>query len=82
MTETMKERGPDALGLHVHGGTAFGHRRLKIIDLSERAHQPMVDNALGLSIIYNAPSIIMMNCGWNWRGKAMIFFLTETPKLF
>ena len=53
MTERMKERGPDALGLFVHGGNAIGHRRLKIIDLSERAHQPMVDNALGLSIVYN-----------------------------
>ncbi|BBO66105.1 asparagine synthetase B [Desulfosarcina alkanivorans] len=49
----MKKRGPDALGLHVHGGNAIGHRRLKIIDISERAHQPMVDNTLGLSIVFN-----------------------------
>jgi len=53
MTEVLKKRGPDALGLHVHGGSAIGHRRLKIIDLSERAHQPMVDNMLGLSIVFN-----------------------------
>jgi asparagine synthase (glutamine-hydrolysing) len=53
MTEALKKRGPDALGLHVHGGNAIGHRRLKIIDLSERAHQPMVDNTLGLSIVFN-----------------------------
>jgi asparagine synthetase B (glutamine-hydrolysing) len=50
MTQVLKKRGPDALGLHVHGGNAIGHRRLKIIDLSGRAHQPMVDNTLGLSI--------------------------------
>jgi asparagine synthase (glutamine-hydrolysing) len=53
MTRVMEKRGPDALGLHVHGGNAIGHRRLKIIDLSERAHQPMVDNMLGLSIVFN-----------------------------
>jgi asparagine synthase (glutamine-hydrolysing) len=53
MTETMQKRGPDALGLHVQGGAALGHRRLKIIDLSERAQQPMVDTHLGLSIVYN-----------------------------
>ncbi|MCK5920240.1 MAG: N-acetylglutaminylglutamine amidotransferase, partial [Methylococcales bacterium] len=32
---------------------AFGHRRLSIIDLSEKAHQPMVDAALGLTIVFN-----------------------------
>lgn len=53
MTQALEKRGPDAMGLYVHGGTAVGHRRLKIIDLSERAHQPMVDNRLGLSIVYN-----------------------------
>jgi asparagine synthase (glutamine-hydrolysing) len=53
MTEAMKARGPDALGMHMQGGAVLGHRRLKIIDLSERAHQPMVENTLGLSIVYN-----------------------------
>ena len=53
MTGVMQQRGPDALGLHVHGGGALGHRRLKIIDLSERARQPMVDSELGLSIVFN-----------------------------
>ncbi|MGA6926312.1 MAG: N-acetylglutaminylglutamine amidotransferase [Desulfosarcina sp.] len=53
MTQVLEKRGPDAMGLYVQGGVAVGHRRLKIIDLSERAHQPMVDNSLGLSIVYN-----------------------------
>jgi asparagine synthase (glutamine-hydrolysing) len=74
MTETMKERGPDALGLHVHGGTALGHRRLKIIDLSERAHQPMVDNALGLSIIYNGAIYNYDELRVELEGKGYDFF--------
>ena len=53
MTEAMTPRGPDALGLCVHANVALGHRRLKIIDLSERARQPMEDSALGYTIVYN-----------------------------
>lgn len=53
MNDAMTARGPDSMGLFVHANAAFGHRRLKIIDLSERAHQPMVDSLLGLTIVYN-----------------------------
>jgi asparagine synthase (glutamine-hydrolysing) len=48
MTSMMEQRGPDAAGFHSQGHTALGQRRLKVIDLSERAHQPMVDSAVGL----------------------------------
>jgi asparagine synthase (glutamine-hydrolysing) len=53
MTDVMAPRGPDGAGLVMHGNAGFGHRRLKIIDLSERAQQPMVDSALGLTIAFN-----------------------------
>ncbi len=53
MTESMTPRGPDSSGQWVSGRVAFGHRRLKIIDLSDRSSQPMVDSALGLSIVFN-----------------------------
>ncbi|MFO8074520.1 MAG: N-acetylglutaminylglutamine amidotransferase [Actinomycetota bacterium] len=53
MAATMGDRGPDGAGLHAQGGVALGHRRLRIIDLSERAAQPMVDAELGLSIAFN-----------------------------
>ena len=36
MTDAMAPRGPDASGLAAQGRVALGHRRLKIIDLSER----------------------------------------------
>ena len=41
MTRTLAPRGPDGAGVHAHGSMALGHRRLKIIDLSDRAQQPM-----------------------------------------
>jgi asparagine synthase (glutamine-hydrolysing) len=53
MTGTMTARGPDGSGLWAQGGMALGHRRLKIIDLSERGAQPMVDPDLGLAIVFN-----------------------------
>jgi asparagine synthase (glutamine-hydrolysing) len=53
MTETMQERGPDGSGLWSLGPVALGHRRLKIIDLSEKAAQPMADEELGLAVVFN-----------------------------
>ncbi len=53
MTATMAPRGPDGSGVSVRGAVALGHRRLKIIDLSDKAAQPMHDPALGLSIVFN-----------------------------
>ena len=41
MTARLARRGPDGAGLHAEPGIALGHRRLSIIDLSERGHQPM-----------------------------------------
>ncbi|MGV9827131.1 N-acetylglutaminylglutamine amidotransferase [Gordonia sp. NPDC003429] len=53
MTCAMARRGPDGSGLYVKGSVALGHRRLKIIDLSERGGQPMVDSELGLAMVFN-----------------------------
>jgi asparagine synthase (glutamine-hydrolysing) len=53
MTETMAARGPDGAGLWAQGPVALGHRRLKIIDLSQRAAQPMVDAEAGVTIVFN-----------------------------
>ncbi len=53
MTERMAPRGPDGSGIFQINRLAVGHRRLKIIDLSEHAQQPMIDNELGLGIVYN-----------------------------
>lgn len=50
---TMVSRGPDGSGIFAMGPVCFGHRRLKIIDLSDNAAQPMVDNHLGLVICFN-----------------------------
>lgn len=58
----MAPRGPDAWGFHSQGPVALGHRRLKIMDLSDGSAQPMVEPDLGLAIsfngaIYNFPEL-------------------------
>ena len=49
----MTKRGPDASGLWQQGRMVLGHRRLKIIDLTDAASQPMHDAKLGLSLVFN-----------------------------
>jgi asparagine synthase (glutamine-hydrolysing) len=60
MTAALLPRGPDAGGIFQMNHLAVGHRRLKIIDLSEHAQQPLIDNELGLGIVFNG-------CIYNYR---------------
>lgn len=53
MSSLMANRGPDGEGIYSLGARCFGHRRLSIMDLSYRAHQPFIDNQLGLGIVFN-----------------------------
>jgi asparagine synthase (glutamine-hydrolysing) len=53
MTEVLVPRGPDAEGILARGRVAFGHRRLRIIDLSRKGEQPMSDPELGLTLVFN-----------------------------
>jgi asparagine synthase (glutamine-hydrolysing) len=53
MVGAMTPRGPDAAGVWSQGRVALGHRRLRIIDLSEAGAQPMVDSDLGLAVCWN-----------------------------
>jgi asparagine synthase (glutamine-hydrolysing) len=61
MNARQAQRGPDGAGIWCRDNVAFGHRRLKIIDLSDRAAQPMVDESLGLTIVFNG-------CIYNYRA--------------
>ena len=52
MADAMAARGPDGAGALLRQHVGLGHRRLKIIDLSERGTQPMQDPGLGLSVVH------------------------------
>ncbi len=55
MTETLVHRGPDDSGFYVDEkyGIALGHRRLSILDISPKGHQPMTSFSGRYVIIYN-----------------------------
>ena len=55
MNERMKHRGPDASGIWASPdrSVVFGHRRLAIVDLSEKGAQPMVSHSGRYVITYN-----------------------------
>lgn len=52
MTDLLKHRGPDGEGVWHDESMCLGHRRLSVIDLSSRGHQPMVNDP-GIAITYN-----------------------------
>ena len=52
MTAALAHRGPDADGFHHDGPLAFGHRRLKVIDL-EGSRQPLVSADGALALVFN-----------------------------
>ncbi|MGE2717123.1 N-acetylglutaminylglutamine amidotransferase [Mycolicibacterium litorale] len=81
MAETLTRRGPDGAGAWSQGRVALGHRRLKIIDLSEAGAQPMVDAELGLAIAWNG-------CIYNYQqlrdelsGHGYRFFSTSDTEV-
>lgn len=60
MADVLAPRGPDSAGVVVRGNVGLGHRRLRILDLSDKSQQPMVDPDLGLSLVFNG-------CIYNFR---------------
>lgn len=81
MADALSPRGPDGAGAWSAGRVALGHRRLKIIDLTEAGGQPMVDSELGLAIawngcIYNYPELRRELSGHGYR-----FFSTSDTEV-
>jgi len=53
MTDAIEHRGPDGEGFFLYENVAIGHRRLSIIDLSEKGSQPMFSDNKNLVVSYN-----------------------------
>src|SRR5690242_815234 len=53
MVSAQIHRGPDGSGAWSSEGVALGHRRLKIIDLSDAAAQPMKSACGRYTIVFN-----------------------------
>jgi asparagine synthase (glutamine-hydrolysing) len=81
MTRAMEPRGPDGTGLWSQGPVALGHRRLKIIDLSDRAAQPMTDSDLGLTAVFNGCLYNYQDLREDLRAEGYRFFSTSDTEV-
>jgi asparagine synthase (glutamine-hydrolysing) len=74
MTARLARRGPDHGGAYADGALGFGHRRLAIIDLSEKSNQPMVDAGLGLALVFNGTVYNYRELRAELQGRGHHFF--------
>lgn len=53
MTNLLAHRGPDQEGFYIGDGISLGHKRLSILDLSDRGRQPMYNEDGSICAVYN-----------------------------
>ena len=76
MMDKLEKRGPDHAGSYSDGALAFGHRRLSILDLTEKGNQPMLDPQLGLALVFNGTIYNHPELREQLRAKGHQFFST------
>lgn len=72
MTTCLAHRGPDAEGHYSDQICGLGHRRLSIIDLSDRANQPLYSADGRYVIIYNGEVYNFTEIGAQLKGNTQI----------
>lgn len=83
IARAQQHRGPDSGGvLRLRADVAFGHRRLAIVDLSERGHQPMTsrDGRWTITLngeIFNYAGLRAELTGVEWRSETDTEVLLE-----
>jgi len=53
LTDALAHRGPEDRGTCIRGNVGLGHRRLKILDLSAAAAQPMLSEDQEVALVFN-----------------------------
>ena len=81
MTASLYHRGPDDSGVwcDVKSGIALGHRRLSVVDLSSKGHQPMHSSCERYCLVYNGElynhheirnELEGLGASPNWKGNS------------
>ena len=81
MGRCMEHRGPDGDGVWSRGPVAMAHRRLSVIDLSAAGSQPMVDAALGLTVVFNGCIYNYQQLRAELEGHGLRFFSTSDTEV-
>jgi asparagine synthase (glutamine-hydrolysing) len=53
LASLLTHRGPEQEGFHIGDGVSIGHKRLRILDLSEKARQPLYNEDRTICVSYN-----------------------------
>ena len=80
MTNALIHRGPDSGVVKKFGNATLGHRRLRIIDLNEKADQPMVDPETGLVLVFNGEIYNYKEIREKLLKKLKSVFSVKTPE--
>ena len=72
-TMSMEKRGPDFQDIYIDEWIGLGHRRLSIIDTSEKANQPMWDESKRYCIIFNGEIFNYRELKKNLENKGITF---------
>jgi asparagine synthase (glutamine-hydrolysing) len=81
MNDKIARRGPDDVGSWFYQNISFGHRRLSIIDLSSHAHQPMVDEKLGITLVFNGTIYNYLELKQDLIAQGYEFFSTSDTEV-
>lgn len=78
---TLERRGPDQEGVILEPGLGLGHRRLSILDLSERGRQPMGRPEGDIRVIFNGEIYNDLALRGELRGRHQFVTGTDTETL-
>ena len=81
MMNKLARRGPDSNGKWLEGKIGFGHQRLSIIDLSSSGSQPMIDNLLKLTLVFNGTIYNYKQLRSRLIGKGYSFFSSSDSEV-
>ncbi len=73
MATLIRHRGPDADGFYVDGPLGLGHRRLSILDLSDRGRQPLATPDGRFVIVYNGEVYNYLELRAELEGRGWLF---------
>ncbi|MEP7196477.1 MAG: asparagine synthase (glutamine-hydrolyzing) [Saprospiraceae bacterium] len=74
MAQVIAHRGPDNEGFFIEKGIAFAHRRLSILDTSEKGNQPMHSKNGEWTIIFNGCIYNFLELKQDLQTKGQIFY--------
>lgn len=77
MAAVIAHRGPDGEGYYVKDNLAFGHKRLSILDLSDKGLQPMTSKDGNWVIIFNGAIYNFLELKQKLKTKGH-YFVSET----